>query len=103
MGDLFVSALKTMGCSENNFDSAGARHYDTAPMSRDSALDIEALATRGAEVDAEFALRDLPRIAPSLLRPEGTARVHLRFHHEQIGEGRYPVAEGRVAAMLALP
>src|SRR5687767_10199945 len=79
-------------------------------MSRDSVLaqplahllEIEALVTREAELDAEFPLRDLPRIAASLLREDGTAQVHLRFHREQIGEHRYPAAEGRVTTTLAL-
>lgn len=68
-----------------------------APM-----LEIEALVSREAELETEYALRDLPRVAPLLLKNEGAARVHLRFTRYDAGERRFAAAEGRISATLAL-
>jgi uncharacterized protein len=71
-------------------------------MSRDSELDIAALVTREAQLDAGYPLRELLRIAPMLQQDEGTVQVHLRFHRSRLGEHSYPVAEGRVTTTLTL-
>lgn len=69
-------------------------------MSRDPAelLDIAALVAHGSELEFEFELESLRRIAPLLRDCKGTARGRFRFH----GEAGTATADGHVRATLLM-
>jgi uncharacterized protein len=71
--------LKNKDLRRPRFDTPGAGHYDTAPMSRpgERLLDAESAATAGAVIEREFRIADFARLADRLARPEGMASVRM--------------------------
>lgn len=69
-------------------------------MSRDPAelLDVAALVAHGSELEFEFELESLGRIAPLLSDRRGAARGRFRFH----GEADSATADGHVKATLLM-
>ena len=94
------TAVKTIICGRKTFDTWGCRHYDTAPMSRDPAeqLDVAALAAHSSQLEFESELKALTRVAPLLRETRGSVRGRFRFHNET----GFPGADGRITATLAL-
>lgn len=76
MGD---PRLKNKDLRRPRFDTPGAGHYHTAPMSRpgDRLLDAESAATAGAVIEREFRIADFARLADRLARPDGMANVRM--------------------------
>lgn len=76
MGD---QCLKNKDLRSKFFDTPGAGHYHTAPMSRPGhpLLDAESLAATGTVIEREYRVADFARLADRLARPEGKATARL--------------------------
>lgn len=95
-----ISALKTMVCAGNFFDTPTGAHYDTAPMSKapDAPLDALNLAAAAAVVEREYLLGDFARLADRLATTEGEARARIAFRS---ADG-VPAGELQVRAKVVL-
>jgi uncharacterized protein len=73
--------LKNKGLRRIFFDTPGAAHYHTAPMSTppDRPLDAQGLARSGAVVEREFPIAGFARLCDLLAEPTGTAAVRAEF------------------------
>lgn len=82
------------------FDTPGAAHYDTAPMSTspDRPLDALGLARSAARVEREFAVAGFARLRDRLAEPTGVAVASAEF----AVQGRWPVARLAVTADVVL-
>ena len=73
--------LKNKGLRRICFDTPGAAHYHTAPMSTppNRPLDAQGLARGGAVVEREFPIAGFARLRDRLAEPTGTAAVRAEF------------------------
>ncbi|MGH8197872.1 MAG: YceD family protein [Steroidobacteraceae bacterium] len=82
------------------FDTPGAAHYHTAPMSTppDRPLDAQGLARSGAVVERDFPIAGFARLRDRLAEPKGLAAVRAEFRLL----GGFPVTVLRVEAGVVL-